>query len=78
MSAMPEREPNPPEYWDERDDDYECPRCGGEGSFLESEGDPSDWGEDTYCGPEDAVMICPDCRGRGYFRPPAARTTPPA
>jgi hypothetical protein len=46
---------------DEYDEDDVCQRCGGDGYIMASEGDPSDWGEDTYCGPEDAVMACPDC-----------------
>lgn len=45
-----------------------CPRCGGEGWIDAVDGDPSDWGEDTYCGPEDASLKCRDCNGEGYFR----------
>lgn len=40
-----------------------CPHCGGEGYIMESDGDPSDWGEDTYCGPMDSTIICRHCKG---------------
>lgn len=45
------------------DDDGECPRCGGDGFILASDGDGSDWQEDTYCGPEDAIIKCRVCNG---------------
>ncbi len=47
------------------DDGECCNRCGGEGWIMAEDADPSDWGEDTYCGPEDATMICPQCKGKG-------------
>jgi len=46
-------------------DDWPCPRCLGYGWIMAMDGDPSDWGEDTYCGPEDASMVCPECKGKG-------------
>lgn len=52
-----------PDRWD-YDEDEACPRCGGDGYILASEGDPSDWGEDTYCGPEDDCIPCPECTPR--------------
>lgn len=54
--------------FDEGADDL-CPRCGGEGWYMASDGDPSEWGEDTYCGPEDATLTCRECRGTGYIIP---------
>lgn len=60
------------------DDDYEdddtCPRCGGEGWIMACDGDPSDWGEDTYCGSLDAEIKCRECRGTGYLLPLASTT----
>jgi len=54
------------------DDDFsefdECPRCGGDGYIMAVDGDPSDWGEDTYCGPEDASILCPECKGKGTIK----------
>ena len=52
---------------DEFDDEDACQHCGGEGFIMESDGDPSDWGEDTYCGPEDSVIMCRHCKGKGYL-----------
>lgn len=51
------------------DEEYDntCPRCGGEGWIMAADGDGSDWGEDTYCGPLDAEIKCRECRGLGYF-----------
>lgn len=62
---------------DDFDDEYDdcCPRCGGEGWIMASDGDPSDWGEDTYCGPMDAEIECRECRGTGYLKPLAAPST---
>jgi len=64
----PEVTPSKPDC--EYEDDFEeasedCPRCGGEGYILESDGDPSDWMEDTYCGPDDSVIMCWRCGGTG-------------
>jgi len=53
------------------DDEPVCERCGGEGWIMASDGDGSDWGEDTYCGPLDAEIECRVCRGSGY--PPIAK-----
>ena len=52
------------DYDDEFDD--LCQRCGGEGWLMAIDGDGSDWGEDTYCGPEDATITCRLCHGTGY------------
>lgn len=43
------------------DDAHLCPVCGGEGFIMAYEGDGSDWGEDTYSGPMDAVIKCRHC-----------------
>ena len=40
-----------------------CPNCGGEGWIMAVDGDGSDWGEDTYAGPLDAVIRCRHCNG---------------
>lgn len=56
----PERSEND---WEE-DDDL-CPRCGGDGLIMAYDGDGSDWGEDTYSGPMDAVIECRHCNGTG-------------
>ena len=48
--------------------DYECSRCNGEGWILEADGDPSDWQEDTYCGPDDSVITCRACKGKGVIK----------
>lgn len=55
--------PAPEEILDE--DDALCARCGGDGYIMAADGDGSDWGEDTYCGPMDAVIKCRCCNG-GY------------
>lgn len=47
------------------DSDRYCDRCGGEGVIMAWEGDGSDWGEDTYSGPMDAVITCRACGGTG-------------
>ncbi len=63
----PEVTPSKPDCeqdW-EYDEDDTCPRCGGEGWIMASDGDPSDWMEDTYCGEEDAVIQCRRCNGTG-------------
>lgn len=54
----------------EADDDSDryCDRCGGEGVIMAWEGDGSDWGEDTYNGPMDAVITCRACGGTGMCR----------
>lgn len=55
----------------EPDWDYEydmrdiCQDCGGEGWIEAADGDPSDWGEDTYCGAADEVITCRHCNGSG-------------
>ena len=46
-------------------DGDECDVCGGEGSIYASEGDASDWGEDTYAGLPDDVIECRHCNGTG-------------
>ena len=46
-------------------DDGLCDRCGGDGYILACDGDGSDWGEDTYSGPMDAVIKCRVCNGGG-------------
>jgi len=46
-------------------EDHLCQHCGGDGFILESDGDPSDWGEDTFCGSDDAVIQCRHCNGTG-------------
>ena len=46
-------------------DDYACEHCGGDGYIMAVDGDGSDWGEDTYAGPEDAVITCRFCGGSG-------------
>lgn len=51
------------------EDDDTCPRCGGEGWLMAEDGDPSDWGEDTYCGAVDATITCRQCKGTGVIRP---------
>lgn len=53
--------------FDEIDDDL-CPRCGGEGWIMAWDGDGADWGEDTYCGPMDAMITCRVCKGTGERR----------
>lgn len=45
------------------DDEHLCERCGGEGYLLACDGDGSDWQEDTYSGPMDAVIKCRCCNG---------------
>ena len=55
---------NHPEDFD-YDESDECDRCGGEGWLAAADGDPSDWMEDTYCGPLDAVIKCRKCNGTG-------------
>lgn len=47
------------------DDEFLCDRCGGEGYIMAADGDGSDWGEDTYCGPMDAEIKCRACNGTG-------------
>ncbi len=44
-------------------DENVCWNCGGEGYILACDGDGSDWGEDTYCGPMDATIKCRHCNG---------------
>lgn len=44
-------------------DDSVCWVCGGEGVIMAWEGDGDDWGEDTYCGPMDAIIKCRHCNG---------------
>lgn len=56
------------DFDDELDGDC-CPRCSGEGWMMESDAGPSEWGEDTYCGPEDSTITCPECKGTGYLAP---------
>ena len=50
------------------DNDDECPVCGGDGYIMASDGDGSDWGEDTYSGPMDAVIKCRHCNGAETWR----------
>ena len=50
------------------DSDRYCDRCGGEGVIMAWEGDGSDWGEDTYSGPMDEVIVCRACGGTGMPR----------
>ena len=50
------------------DDDIYCERCGGEGWIMAADGDGSDWGEDTYCGPLDDEIKCRVCKGTGLRR----------
>jgi hypothetical protein len=63
--AKPDREldghcPDP-----ELDDDGLCPVCGSDGFIMAADGDGSDWGEDTYSGPDDEVIQCRHCNGTG-------------
>jgi hypothetical protein len=44
-------------------DESVCWVCGGEGYIMAADGDGSDWGEDTYSGPMDAVIKCRHCNG---------------
>lgn len=60
--------PTPPQTDFDEIDDGLCDRCGGEGWIMACDGDGSDWGEDTYCGPMDAVIECRACRGTGERR----------
>lgn len=53
--------PNAPEPDDDESD--LCDVCGGEGVIMAYDGDGSDWGEDTYAGPMDAVIKCRHCNG---------------
>lgn len=52
--------------WDAEIDDGLCDRCGGDGYIMAHDGDGSDWGEDTYCGPMDATIDCRACGGTGF------------
>lgn len=58
-------EPHDSRYQGGEEDGYEdiCDRCGGDGYILAADGDGSDWGEDTYAGPMDAVIKCRHCNG---------------
>ena len=47
--------------FDDQDDAHLCPVCGGEGYIMACDGDGSDWGEDIYSGPMDAVIKCRHC-----------------
>ena len=49
-------------------DGDECERCGGSGEIMAADGDPSDWLEDTYCGPDDETVECRRCGGTGLCR----------
>lgn len=51
------------EYAEDPDEEGLCARCGGDGYLLACDGDGSDWGEDTYAGPMDAVIKCRCCNG---------------
>lgn len=52
----------------EYEDVDDCARCHGEGWIYESEGDQSDWQEDTYCGSDDSVIACRVCNGTGVIK----------
>jgi len=54
--------------YEPEDDDDTCPNCGGEGYIMAADGDGNDWGEDTYCGPSDAMIVCRHCMGTGGQR----------
>lgn len=54
-----------PERLEDTYEDHLCPHCGGDGMMSASDGDGSDWGEDTYTGPDDAVIQCRHCGGTG-------------
>lgn len=58
---------NDPTWFDYEDDGDECPHCCGDGFIDACDGDPTDWGEDTYCGPDDATIRCRHCNGKGLF-----------
>ena len=62
--STPSSEEERDEFFDDGLDD-DCPRCGGEGWIMAGDGDPSDWGEDTYCGSMDDAITCRECRGTG-------------
>lgn len=49
------------------DNDY-CQHCSVDGYIMAADGDGSDWGEDTYAGPEDAVIMCRHCGGTGVLK----------
>lgn len=49
------------DYFDPEDDGL-CEVCGGDGYIMAADGDGSDWGEDTYAGPMDAVIKCRHCK----------------
>lgn len=54
--------------YDQPDEDNDlCPVCGGDGYIMAYDGDGSDWGEDTYAGPMDAVINCRHCNSSGYL-----------
>ena len=44
------------------DEDGACWNCGGEGYIYAEDGDGSDWIEDTYAGPEGAMIKCRHCK----------------
>lgn len=58
------------EWWERvgpEEDDGLCAVCGGDGVIMACDGDGSDWGEDTYSGPMDAVIECRHCKGTGVL-----------
>ena len=65
-ASKPESLPAEDEF-DYLDEDY-CARCHGEGWIYESEGDASDWQEDTYCGSDDSIIACRVCGGTGVLK----------
>jgi hypothetical protein len=61
-------DPHGQDDWGLEDENDLCDRCGGDGVIMAWEGDGSDWGEDTYSGPMDAVIKCRACNGGGMRR----------
>ena len=53
------------EYWDDLEDEDDCPRCGGTGEIYAEDGTPADWEEDCYCGGPDEMVVCRACKGTG-------------
>ena len=64
-AVTPAKPDGGPERPEDTYEDHLCHHCGGDGLILASDGDGSDWGEDTYSGPDDEVIQCRHCNGTG-------------
>lgn len=60
-TKQPSGDPHGQDDWG--DDENLCDVCGGDGYIMAADGDGSDWGEDTYADPMDAMIKCRHCSG---------------